>query len=59
MEIVQGHINVDNICVKFWFEYGNKIYNEFSQREDQKVENFVFKWTNYVYWNDDANNIYK
>ncbi len=59
MEIAPRHINVDNICAKISFEYGNKICNEFPQCNDKKMESFVFKWTNYVYGKDDANNIQK
>jgi hypothetical protein len=59
MEIALGHINVNIICAKISFEYGNKICNEFSQLKDWRMEIFVLKWTNYVYGKDVANIIHK
>jgi hypothetical protein len=41
------------------FKYGNKDCNEFFQRKDQKLKNFILRWTKYVYGKDDANNIEK
>ncbi len=59
MEIALGHINVNIICAKISFEYGNKICNEFSQLKDWRMESFFLKWTNYVYGKDVANIIHK
>jgi hypothetical protein len=59
MKIALGHINVDNICAKISIKYGNKNYNGFLQRKDQRIESFVLRWTKYVYGKDDANIIEK